>query len=68
MTSRTIEDLEYKMKFIRKTPQDSLTQLFLDMCDSGIELYIQSELVKNPNQTPTEIMKKYHLRKLSNLR
>lgn len=68
MVSRTIEDLKYKMEFIRKVPQENLNKLFFEMCDRGIELYIQSELEKYPDLSPQEIMKKYYLNKRSKSR
>lgn len=61
LTKRIIDDLQLKMIFIRKSPIEKLTQLFLELCDSGIELYIQSELLKYPDITKSEIMKRYYL-------
>ncbi len=61
LTDRIISDLRTKMQFIKKIPQKKLTQLFLDMCDSGIQQIIKSEQEKTPKLDPSSIMKKYYL-------
>ncbi len=61
LTDRIISDLQTKMIFIHKLPQQKLTQLFLEMCDSGIKRYIESEQEKSPELNGTTIMKNYYL-------
>ncbi len=60
LTDRIISDLQTKMIFINKIPQQKLTQLFFDMCDSGITRYIESEQEKSPELNGSTIMKKYY--------
>ncbi|MBN2156767.1 MAG: hypothetical protein JW776_12060 [Candidatus Lokiarchaeota archaeon] len=57
----TISDLQTKMKFIRKIPQDSQTRLFFDMCNFGINLYLQTEQERFPSKTRKQIMREYYL-------
>ena len=61
LTDRIISDLQTKMIFINKIPQQKLTQLFFDMCDNGIRRYIESEQEKSPELNGSTIMKKYYL-------
>ncbi len=61
LTDRIISDLQTKMIFINKIPQQKLTQLFFDMCDSGIKRYIESEQEKSPEMNSSTIMKQYYL-------
>jgi len=61
LTDRIISDLQTKMIFINKIPQQKLTQLFFDMCDSGITRYIESEQEKTPKLNGSTIMKKYYI-------
>lgn len=61
VTERIINDLQVKMKFIRKIPRDAQTQLFFDMCDFGRNLYVQTEQKRFPNKTKEAIMREYYL-------
>ena len=60
MTRRNINDLTLKMQAIKKIPLDQLTVLFFEMCDSGINLLIQSEKEKNSKKSKMEIMREYY--------
>ena len=57
MTERTILDLRTKMSYIRKLPQDTQTQLFFDMCNFGINLYVKTEQQRYPNKTRKDIIR-----------
>ena len=63
MTTRRITDLTLKMQGIKKIPQDKLTALFFEMCDWGMNLYIQAEKERKGKKTKTEIMREYYQRK-----
>ena len=63
MTKRNIEDARIKAKMINKIPQEQMEELFIEMFEEGIKMYIKSEQQKNPDLTPQEIMRKYHMRK-----
>jgi len=63
MTTRRITDLTLKMQGIKRIPQDKLTALFFEMCDWGINLYIQAEKERKVKKTKTEIMREYYQRK-----
>ena len=57
MSERTILDLRTKMSYIRKLPQDTQTQLFFDMCNFGINLYVKTEQQRYPNKTRKDIIR-----------
>ena len=61
LTERTISELKTKIAFIRKIPQETQTQLFFDMCDFGINQYVQTEKERYPHKTRKEIMQDYYL-------
>lgn len=61
MTERTILDLQTKMSYIRKLPQDTQTQLFFDMCNFGINLYVKTEQQRYPDKTRKDIIREYYL-------
>jgi hypothetical protein len=62
MSSENIKDITLKMERVKKIPVEEYINLFLEMCDVGIDLYIQEEKKRYPEKTSTEIMKEYHLR------
>jgi hypothetical protein len=64
MTARTIEDLTLKMEMIKKIPEEEMIRLFFEMCDWGIEVYIQEEKKRYPGKSDIEIMREFHLRKM----
>ena len=64
MTTRKITDLTLKMQAIKRIPQEKLTAFFFEMCDWGINLYIQVEKEKALKKTKTEIMREYYQRKI----
>jgi hypothetical protein len=64
MTTRKITDLTLKMQGIKRIPQDKLTTLFFEMCDWGINVYIQTEMEKALKKTKTEIMREYYQRRI----
>jgi tryptophanase len=59
MTERTISDLHTKMSYIRKLPQETQTQLFFDMCNFGINLYVRTEQTRYPDKTRKDIMREH---------
>jgi hypothetical protein len=61
LSERTISELQTKMAYIRKLPLDKQTQLFFDMCDFGINLYVNTEKERYPNKTRKDIMREYYL-------
>ena len=63
LSERIISDLQTKMKFIRNLPQDSQTRLFFDMCNFGINLFVQTEKERDPKKTRKDIMRDYYLAK-----
>ena len=63
MTKRTIEDLRIKMKRVNEMPPNDYVQFFFDLCDAGIQLYIETELKRFPNKTPKQIMRDYYKQK-----
>ena len=60
MNPQTIQDIELKMKAIRNAPQEQVIALFVDMCDWGIELYIQAEQERSPEKSVEIIVKNVH--------
>jgi hypothetical protein len=65
MSSRTIEDLSLKMAANRRISEPDLIQLFFEMCDLGIDVYIQEEKKRFPGKSDIEIMKDFHLQKIA---
>jgi hypothetical protein len=61
-TTQRITDLTLKMQAIKKIPQDRLTALFFEMCDWGINLYIQAEREKNVGKSKREIIREHYQR------
>jgi hypothetical protein len=68
LSERTISELQTKMVFIRKLPQETQTRLFFDMCDFGINLYVETEKERYPNKTRKDIMREYYLSQKTNKR
>jgi hypothetical protein len=64
MSARNIEDITLKMQAIRKVPQDALTRTFVEMCDAGINIYIQEQKKRYPDKSDREIMRAYHLARI----
>lgn len=60
LTDRIYSDLQTKMIFIKKIPQQKLLKLFFDMCDDGIIRYIESEKDHSPELQNSTIMKNYY--------
>ncbi len=67
MTARTIKDLSLKMAVNKYVSESELIQLFFEMCDWGIDVYIQEEKERHPGKSDIEIMKDFHLQKLQML-
>ena len=60
LTDRIISDLQTKMIFINKIPQQIHLKLFFDMSDNGIARYIESENEQAPELQNSTIMKYYY--------
>ncbi len=63
MTPRTIRDLAVKMQKNRDTPQDQLIDLFFDLCDWGLDVYVQSEQERFPHTSRAQILKEMYERR-----
>ncbi len=64
MSARNIEDITLKMQAIRRLPQDTLTRTFVEMCDAGINIYIQEQRKRYPEKSDRQIMREYHLERI----
>ena len=62
MSPRNLEDIRTKVKMIKRLSQQQMEQLFLDMCDAGIEQYIKSEKKRFPSKSESKIMRELYLR------
>ncbi len=63
MNSRTIADLKVKMERIRNTPQDLLIDLFFDLCDWGLDVYVQAEQIRFPQKSRAQILREMYKRR-----
>lgn len=61
MSARNIQDITLKMVAIRSVPQDTLTRVFVEMCDVAINIYIQEQKKRYPGKSSQDIMREYHL-------
>jgi len=50
---------------IKNIPEQEMIRLFFEMCDWGINVYIQEEKVRHPEKSEIEIMKDFHLQKMA---
>ena len=61
LNSRNLQDLNAKIQIIKRTPQKVLEELFLDMCNSGIDQYITKMQLKYPDKSAKQIMIELYL-------